>query len=159
MAQSKSTGHRWEHTLPPQSTPVSSPSCIPLKHDVHTASSCPHCSLTQSSDDMHAFESSQRSQAQPPQSTSVSLPLRMPSEQLMQLAAKQSPLAQSSLVVQAEDSGQTAPTPRHAAPPQSTPVSSPSMMPLLHVSTAVSARHRDVAASHLDVEQSVSSMQ
>src|SRR3989338_2726139 len=80
---------------------------------------------------MHAWSSRHLVGQTSPQSVSDSPPLRMPSEQL---AARQTPsmqlrLSQSSSDAQAVPSGQ----PATQAPPQSTPTSSESLRPLLHV--------------------------
>jgi hypothetical protein len=85
----------------------------------------------------------------PPQSTSVSVPLRTPSPQVAatHLLALQTPLAQSEGALQPRPSGQGA----QALPPQSTSVSVPPFSPSLHpgpTHTSVTA-HSPVVQSAL----------
>src|SRR5690606_40831470 len=87
-----------------------------------------HTPASQSPSDRHTLKSGQRSHpvSSPPQSTSVSLPLRTPSSQVgaWQTPSEHTPVAQS------EPAAQTPPTAQPPqGPPQSTSVSPPFTRP------------------------------
>ncbi len=119
------TGHLAQP--PPQSTPVSVPSFVPLVVQtgaVHTSRR--QFDTVQSESTLHAFPFAHAAQVPPPQSTSVSLPFLTPSEQLgWHTLFVQTLLTQSVPAPQAFPSAQVG----HVPPPQSTSVSALSFAP------------------------------
>src|SRR5690606_25123451 len=118
---------------PPQSTPTSLPSITPLVHSIGRQTLPMQMFDAQSRGSMHASPLPQGAQVPPPQSMSVSLPLRMPSTQ--------APGWQKPPVHVAVESAQSA-LPMHMLPfghfvlqlpPQSRSVSSPFCTPSLQL--------------------------
>jgi hypothetical protein len=89
LMQSEFTKHSFplmqdEHVSPPQSMSVSAPFFTPSEQvaGVQVLAEPSHTPLKQSEPTMHAFPSAQARQSPPPQSTSVSWPFTMLSEQV-----------------------------------------------------------------------------
>jgi len=150
----------WGHDGPPQSTPVSLPFLMPSEH----VAFCPaaqtmrvvvfvvlvpgfvtsmltetQLELTQSLPAMHVEPAAHLGHVGPPQSTPVSLPLETPSVQVaagaalhVLLVTLQVAVRQSLLPLQLPPIAHLP----HVVPPQSTPDSSPFLMPSVHVAAA-----------------------
>lgn len=132
------TAQRFTQSGPPQSTPVSVPSCVPLKQSVSGAEHTPPAQLPepQSLETPQATPIAHLPTApltqMPPQSTPVSVPDSTLSLQVRQRLPSQRLEEQS---VPAEHASPVPHAP-HVPPPQSTSVSAPFFKPSLHEGAA-----------------------